>query len=62
MRRLCEAPDTSTLVGIRDVALVTTLASSGVRASELATHTFGYILKKGKEYILQVRGKTDTEY
>jgi len=62
MRRLCETPDTRTLVGKRDAALLATLASSGVRASELATLTVGQIVKKGRGYQLQVCGKTDTEY
>ena len=37
MRRLCESPDTSTIVGKRDAAMLATLASSGIRASELAS-------------------------
>lgn len=41
MRRLCSSPDQSTLVGKRDAALLATLASSGLRASELATLTAG---------------------
>src|SRR6266436_4109004 len=36
MRRLCESPDAHALVGLRDRALLATLASSGIRASEAA--------------------------
>lgn len=62
MRRLCESPDTSTLVGKRDRALLATLATSGVRASELATLTVSQIVSKNGGYQLLVRGKTDVEY
>jgi integrase len=62
MRRLCEAPDRSTLRGLRDAAMLATLASSGLRVSEMATLTTGQILKKGNGYLLSVRGKNDTEY
>jgi integrase/recombinase XerD len=62
MRRLCEAPNASTLIGARDAALLAVLASSGIRASEAATLTLQQIEKRGRGYVLQVRGKTDTEY
>lgn len=62
MRRLCEAPDRDTLVGLRDRALLATLASSGIRASEAATLTLEQIVKRDKGYTLKVCGKTDTEY
>ncbi len=62
MRSLCESPDPASLVGKRDRALLLTLASSGVRASELASLTIGQIRKQGKGYILSVCGKTDIEY
>jgi len=61
MRRLCEAPNTSTQIGARDAALLATLASSGVRASEAATLTWEQIEKRGKGYVIHVIGKTDTE-
>ncbi len=62
MRRLCEAPDRSTLVGARDAALLATLASSGIRASEAATLTLQAIQKRGtRGYVILVCGKTDTE-
>lgn len=62
MRRLCESPDTSTPIGKRDAALLATLASSGIRASEAATLTLQQIEKRGKGYVVHVMGKTDTEY
>jgi integrase/recombinase XerD len=62
MRRLCESPDISTLVGQRDTALLATLASSGVRASEAATLTREQIVKHSDGYTLLVCGKTDTTY
>lgn len=62
MRRLCSAPSSTTLIGKRDRALLATLASSGLRASELATLTKGQIFKQEKGYILKVCGKTDIEY
>lgn len=61
MRRLCQAPDAATLVGMRDRALLATLASSGLRASELANLTLEQMMKRGKGYVLQVIGKTDIE-
>lgn len=36
MQRVCNLPDESTLLGLRDKALLYTLATSGIRASELA--------------------------
>jgi integrase/recombinase XerD len=62
MRRLCSAPDTTTLIGLRDAALLATLASSGVRASELASLTQEQVKRRGRGYYLLVRGKTDTEF
>lgn len=62
MRRLCESPDTSTLVGIRDRALLAAMASSGGRVSEIATLTREQIVKQDQGYVIQVCGKTDIEY
>lgn len=62
MRRMCELPDASTLMGKRDKALLATLASSGVRADELATLSTSQMIKQGKGYILKVQGKTDIEF
>lgn len=62
MRALCDAPDATTLIGKRDAALLATLASSGLRASELATLRYEQIESHGSGYSLKVQGKTDIEY
>lgn len=62
MRRLVDAPDTNTLIGIRDRAMLHTLASSGVRIHELSTLTPEQIATKKEGYQLRVIGKNDTEY
>lgn len=62
MRRMSDAPDRTTLIGARDAALLATLASSGIRASEAATLTLQAIQKRGtRGYVIMVCGKTDTE-
>jgi integrase len=62
MRRLCDAPDPTTLKGLRDRALLATLASSALRVDELATLTWGQIEPKDGGYLVRVRGKNDTDY
>ena len=62
MRRLCDAPDPATLKGLRDQALLATLASSALRVDELATLTIGQIVAVGHGYLVRVRGKNDTDY
>lgn len=66
MRQLTNAPDISTLVGLRDAALLHTLASSGIRASEAARLTCDRIGFEKKEenifYYAEVKGKNDTKY
>lgn len=66
MRRLCDAPDTSTLAGLMHRAMLLTMASSGLRISEVITLTPGQLKeKKGKGgkvgYMVYVTGKSDTE-
>jgi len=62
MRQLCDAPDPTTLKGLRDQALLATLASSALRVDELATLTIGQIVAVGSGYLVRVRGKNDTEH
>ena len=62
MTRLVESPDTSTLLGLRDRALLHTLASSGVRVSEAATLTVDRVKQEGRNYYIEVCGKNDVEY
>jgi integrase/recombinase XerD len=54
MRLLVDSIDTSTLVGMRNKALFTTLASSGLRIKELALLKPEQILKRGNGYILHM--------
>ncbi|MFN8482044.1 MAG: tyrosine-type recombinase/integrase [Anaerolineae bacterium] len=61
MRRLCDAPDTTTLIGLRDRALLHTLASSGMRITEAATLRRSQITQKGKSYVVSIMGKNDVE-
>ena len=62
MKALTLSPGTDTLVGLRDTALIHTLASSGLRVSELASLTVPQIIKQGNGYTLNVRGKNDVEF
>ncbi len=59
MRRLCEAPDVTTLVGLRDRALLATLASSGLRVSEAVSLRYEQIEQQGPGYMLKIIGKSD---
>jgi len=60
MRRLCNAPDKISLLGMRDRALLLTMASSGARITEVVTLTLEHIgCNDGKCYIM-VNGKIDT--
>ena len=62
MREVCDTPDPALLIGLRDTALLATLASSGLRVSELADLTTPQIRAKGGGYVLLVRGKNDLEF
>jgi integrase/recombinase XerD len=57
VRGLCEAPDPQTLVGVRDRALLLSLASSGCRVSELLAATRQDLLAVQGDWFLQVLGK-----
>ena len=63
MRRLCEAPDASKLVGKLHRALLLTMASSGARISEVVTLKLPQIEQRtqGKKvgFVILVSGKTD---
>lgn len=61
MRTVCELPELERLIGLRDTALLATLASSGLRVSELVSLTHSQIRRKGKSYVVIVRGKNDVE-
>ncbi len=55
MRRIITSFDTTTLVGLRNKAMFTTLASSGLRINELATLTLDQIVKRSNGYLLIIR-------
>lgn len=62
MRLLVSKPDTRSFSGVRDVALLRTLASSGLRASELANLTVSQIVQQDHGYLLRFLGKNDAEF
>src|SRR5260221_1402673 len=61
MRALCDSPGTATLLGSRDTAMLHTLASSGLRISELVSLTSEQIDQAGEYYTMRITGKTDVE-
>jgi integrase/recombinase XerD len=56
-RQFCDAPDPQTLLGLRDRALLHTLAGSGCRITEVVTLTAGQITARDGGWFLQVLGK-----
>lgn len=61
MRRLIDAPDTQKPVGLRDRALLLTLATSGMRISELCSLRRSDIETRDRGYVVMVLGKNQTE-
>lgn len=61
MRALCAAPDQATLIGMRDAALLNTLASSGLRVAEVARLTERQIEPAEGGVLLRIQGKGDAE-
>lgn len=61
MRHLCDTPDLTTPKGIRNRAMLHTLASSGLRVSELTSLTIAQIVETDEGYKLSVMGKNETE-
>jgi len=59
MARLVAAPDPRTPLGLRDRALLWTLATSGVRVSEAVSLRIDAIEASGAGYLIRVCGKTD---
>jgi integrase/recombinase XerD len=57
MRALVEAPDTRSLLGLRDRALLATLAGSGCRIGEVVTLQKDHILHHTGGYMIEVLGK-----
>jgi integrase len=61
MRKMCETPNDQALLGLRDAALLATLASSGLRVSEVVGLRREQIVPKSSGYVVRVRGKNDVE-
>jgi integrase/recombinase XerC len=61
MRTVCESPDGERSIGVRDAALLATLASGALRVSELVHLQIKDIRRKGSSYIVMVLGKNDVE-
>ncbi len=57
--RIFEQPDTSTLPGLRDRAILELLFSSGLRVSELVGLDRGHINLKRKEFMVRGKGQKD---
>jgi integrase len=61
MRTLCETPDRERAIGVRDAALLATLAGGGLRVSELRELRRSRIRRKEGGFVVLVRGKNDVE-
>jgi site-specific recombinase XerD len=62
MREVVDSPDRARLIGVRDQAILSTLAGSGLRVSELAKLKSSQIRAKGSSYVVLVKGKNDVEF
>jgi integrase/recombinase XerD len=62
MREICDTPEADRLIGLRDVALLATLAGSGLRVTELAGLRVAQIEAHRNSYRVRVRGKNDVAY
>lgn len=62
MRAITNAAATEQLIGLRNAALLHTLASSGLRVSEVATLKRNQIARRLHGYVVRVMGKNETEY
>ncbi len=61
MRTVVAAPNRERAIGVRDAALLATLAGGGLRVSELRDLRRSRIKRKGAGTIVLVRGKNDVE-
>lgn len=59
MSRLLDEPDTSTLTGMRDRAILELLYSSGLRVSELVALNKDHINLKRREFMVRGKGQKD---
>ena len=61
MRRLCNAPSADTLTGLRDRAMLLTMAATGCRVSEITSLTEAQVGRGQGSYTVSVTGKNQTE-
>lgn len=61
MRRLCNAPSADTLTGLRDRAMLLTMASTGCRVSEIISLTTAQVGRGENGYTVTVTGKNQEE-
>jgi site-specific recombinase XerD len=59
LKRLFDEPDTSTIIGLRDRAILELLFSSGLRVSELVGLDRGDINLKRREFMVRGKGQKD---
>jgi site-specific recombinase XerD len=59
LKRLADQPDTNTLIGLRDKAIIELLFSSGLRISELVNIDRGHINLKRREFSVRGKGQKD---
>ncbi len=59
MRAVCNTPDREQILGVRDAALLATLATGALRVSEVCAMRFSDIRHKGNSFVVMVRGKND---
>jgi integrase/recombinase XerD len=57
VRAVCQAPDASTLIGLRDRALLSTMASTGCRVSEVVGLEQTHLVPSGRSWRVGVLGK-----
>lgn len=57
---LISLPDLTTMVGVRDRALLLTMATTGVRVAEAARLRYADIRQVGDGYMVEICGKDDT--
>ena len=62
MRAITNAAEMERLIGLRNAALLHTLASSGLRVSEVTTLKRDQIVRRYSGYVVRVMGKNETEY
>ncbi len=59
LKRLADQPDTNTVIGLRDKAIIELLFSSGLRISELVNLDRGHINLKRREFSVRGKGQKD---